>query len=64
MFNSKKSYLAYLMVNQLKILNEGFQIIKDNTGFLLEFYWLMRQHCDYWKVVFPIIETRGSTSVR
>ena len=38
------------MVNPLKILNEGSQIIKDNTGFLLEFYWLMRRHCGYWKV--------------
>ena len=50
------------MVNLLKILNEGIQIIKDNTGFLLEFYWLMRRHCGYWKVVFPIIETHGATS--
>ena len=48
----KKSYLAYLMVNPLKILNEGCQIIKDNTGFLLEFYWLMHRRCGYWKVCF------------
>ena len=52
------------MVNPLKILNEGCQIIKDYTGFLLEFYWLMSWHCGYWKVVFPIIETQGSMSVR
>ena len=52
------------MVNPLKILNEGYQIIKDNTGFLLEFYWLMSRCCGYWKVVFPIIETQGCMSVR
>ena len=50
------------MVNLLKILNEGCQFIKDNTGLLLEFYWLMRWRCGYWKV-FPIVETRVSTSV-
>ena len=51
------------MANPLKILTKGCQIIKDNTEFLLEFYWLMRQHCGYWKVVFPIIEICESTSV-
>ena len=40
------------MVNPLKILNEGRQIIKDNTEFLLEFYWLMRRRCGYWNVCF------------
>ena len=37
------------MVNPLNILSEGCQIIKDNTGFLLEIYWLICQGCGYWK---------------
>ena len=52
------------MVNPLKILNKGCQIIKDNTGFLLEFYCLMHWHCGYLKVLFPIIETHGATGFR
>ena len=52
------------MVNPLKILNEGCQIIKDNTEFFIRI--LLANASALWLLesVFPIVETRGSTSVR
>ena len=60
----QNSYLAYLMINQLKILNEGCQIFKDNTGFSLAneaALWLL-ESCvsDNWNMQIyesPIIDT-------